>query len=60
MHLITLAGTWFNVVCNARLMWDNTNGEEDVIVAKFEAGALENFGMFFRLVPLLEFLNLTS
>ena len=54
------ARTWFNVVLKARLIEANTNGEEDILVAKYEAGAVENFGVFLGHIPHLEFLNSSS
>ena len=44
----------------SRLIGVNTNGEKDVLVANYEAGTLENFGVFFRCVSRLEFINLAS
>lgn len=37
-----------------------TNGEKDMLVAKSEARAVENFGMFLMHIPRLEFLNVVS
>ena len=60
MHLITPAGTWFNIICKARLIGVNTYGEKDMLLANSEHRSSENFGMFFRCSPRLEFLNLAS
>ena len=54
---MTLDGTLSNVISKHRLIIVKTKGEEDMLVAKFEAGAAENFGRFSRNIPRLELLN---
>ena len=59
MLLITQAGKW-SIFFKARLIGVNTRGEEAMLVAKSEGGIVENFGMFLRNIPHLEFLNSAS
>ena len=53
--LKTPAGTWFNIASKARLIGVSTNWQKDMLVAKSEAGEIENFGIFLMCVPRLEF-----
>ena len=48
MIFMTPARTLSNDIPKGRLIGVNTKGEEDMIFAKFEGGAAENFGRFLR------------
>ena len=51
---------WSKIVLKAILIRVNTRGEEDMLVAKSEAGTAENVGVFLRNIPCLYFLNSAS